>query len=264
MMNRKVNLILFGLFIAVLLVLPWFPISEIVSNEDFHWLLRPFAHEDSLCEGYKNKYKIDKDARPFQKTQQNFGRKTLILVDAWGVPLESSTLEEDFSFFEKLPHEFVIRKRLANRNVQAEFDELRNDFSNALFLFGGDSLEYGRKKYIPELGFNEVLFCQMCGDSVMLEKLDSAITESEKLLLDSSAVSSRMFAWTTQTSRDGNRENLHKTLAGIAELARKHPKMQFVIQGTHRPILGSPETRRMYHAHWVPVVLINMPPNALK
>ena len=41
-----------------------------------------------------------------------------------------------------------------------------------VYLFGGDSLEYGRNLYVDSLGYMQKLFCQKCADSVMLDKLE--------------------------------------------------------------------------------------------
>ena len=66
-----------------------------------------------------------------------------------------------------------------------------------------------------------------------------------------------MIALTTQDSRDGVRGKLHATLLGIVDVSRKHPEVRFIIQGTHRPILGDPKIRRECFTRWVPAVVIN-------
>ena len=81
----------------------------------------------------------------------------------------------------------------------------------------------------------------------MIAKLDSLIQESLF----------RVYAWTTQDSRFGNRDKLHNTLQGLSGLAQKYPDIQFIVQGLHRPILGSPETRHAYKSHWVPAAILN-------
>ena len=81
----------------------------------------------------------------------------------------------------------------------------------------------------------------------MLTKIDSLIkTDSLQLI-----------AWTTQSSRTGNKDSLNKSLALIANFAKSHPSERIVVQGSHRPILGSKETRNAYKSHWVPVVFLN-------
>jgi len=248
---KYANRIIFSFLLIVLFLLSVYSDSGFFFvGFDKPWQLQPIVHEDSLCSVYKEKYKQLGKSRVISTEVDSSRSTVVILIDAWGVPLNSVWLENDFGLFEEESTLFAVHTRLANRNTHAEGVEFRNNYDNSTYFFGGDSLEYGRDTSISRLGFEKVVFCQNCGDEVMLVKLDSAIA-------DTSISQPRMLAWTTQTSRDGNRENLHKTLAGIAKLAQKYPEMQFVIQGTHRPILGTPETRRMYHAHWVPVVVIH-------
>lgn len=248
---KILNRILFGMILLGLLVMSIFSDSVyFFYSIDKPWQLEPFAHEDSLCIQYKADYKILNRNRVTLKETDSLKSVVVILVDAWGVPLDPQKLQEDFILFPKEKSSFALHPRLANRNAHAEGVELRNHYESSVYFFGGDSLEYDRYNNIYDLGFKQADFCQNCSDDVMFAKLDSAIA-------DTSVTQPRFIAWTTQTSRDGNRENLHKTLAGIASLAAKHPDMQFIVQGTHRPILGTPETRRLYHAHWVPVVVIN-------
>lgn len=251
---KILNRILFGAVLLVLLVMSLFSDSVyFFYGLDKPWQLNPFSHEDSLCNQYKTDYQILGRERVILKETDSLKSVVVILVDAWGVPLEPSSMKEDFDLFSKDRAMFALHPRLANRNTHAEGVEYFNNYEKSIYFFGGDSLEYEGRPFLKNR-VKETLFCQNCGDEVMLAKLDSAITSFEA---DTAAAQPKMLAWTTQTSRDGNRENLHKTLAEIAQMVQKHPEMQFVIQGTHRPILGTPETRRMYHAHWVPVVVIN-------
>lgn len=247
---KILNRILFGMILLGLLVMSIFSDSVyFFYSIDKPWQLEPFSHEDSLCQSYKDNYKILGKNRVVS-TEVDLNRSVVvILVDAWGVPLDPAKMQEDFALFTKGNVVFALHPRLANRNTHAEGVEYFNNYENSSYFFGGDSTEYEGREFVRKRSFKETAFCQNCGDEVMLAMLDSAIS-------DTSIFEPRFITWTTQTSRDGNRENLHKTLAGIAALINKHPEMQFVIQGTHRPILGTPETRRMYHAHWVPVVVV--------
>ncbi len=211
------------------------------------WHLSPSEHEDSLSLDYLKSYRIIAP-KPLSQYYFDSSRTNIfILVDAWGVPVQESILSGEFAIFENIPHSFALHQRLANRNKYAERVELRNPAPNNLYLFGGDSLEYNRQKYIREMGFENTLYCNKCSDSLMLAKIDSVL-----------AVDSLKFiAWTTQSSRTGNKDSLRKTLSLIAKFANTHPELQIVAQGTHRPILGTPETRNSYKSHWVPVVILN-------
>ncbi len=245
---QKINLSTFTIVVISMASLVYvFGITSFSSSFDKPWHLSPSEHEDSLSLDYLHRYQIF-DQKPLSQYCLDSSRTNIfILVDAWGVPVQESILSEEFAIYEYLPHSFALHRRLANRNKYAERVEFRNPPQNNLYLFGGDSLEYNRQKYIKELGFENTLYCNKCSDSLMLTKIDSVLA----------ADSLKFIAWTTQSSRTGNRDSLRKSLSLIANFANKHLESQIVLQGTHRPILGSPEIRNAHKSHWVPVVILN-------
>lgn len=215
------------------------------------WHMQSFAHEDSLSSFIKNHYKVYDKKKLYPKFVASSKSVVNILVDAWGLPMDDSLVVFDFSVFENLPHEYAIHNRQMNYNIHSEKVELRNDYENSIYLFGGDSLEYNRKAYIPQIGFLKTLFCQKCSDSVMVNKIDSVLFARDSM------EPPLFMGITTQSSRNGNRDSLLYSLKLFADLAEKHSDVLFLIQGTHRPILGSPEIRQKYYAHWVPAVVVN-------
>ena len=211
------------------------------------WHLLPSIHEDSLSSTYVNRYHV-LDYKPIMKNFFDSTRTNVyILVDAWGVPAQEDSLEKDFSIFASQPHKFALHQRLANRTNHAEKVEFRNTVKESVYLFGGDSLEYNRSVYIKEIGFDKITFCNKCSDSVMLLRIDSLIKND----------SLQLIAWTTQSSRLGEKDSLNKALVMIANFAKSHPDVHIVVQGSHRPILGSARTRKSYKSHWVPIVFLN-------
>lgn len=245
---QKLNLIVFmSIVIATSLL---FYISQMVAQPSFNekpWHLQPTVHEDSLSNEYKSLYTILGKQRIYQQLKDTSKLQIIILVDAWGVPINENLLAEDFTFFKDVPHVFALHQRFANRTKHAERIEFQNDYPENIYIFGGDSAEYHRLEYVREMGFNNAAFCQFCSDSVMIEKIDSLLAQD----------SLKFVAWTTQSSRTGDRDSLHHSLQLIAGFAKRHPEATIVVQGTHRPILGTPETRRSYKAHWVPVAILN-------
>ena len=244
----KLNLLSFLVFVFVTASLVY-----VLGKMDFStpfgkpWHLQPSVHEDSLSQVYLNQFQI-RDGHPliqdlFDSTRINL----FILVDAWGVPIQEVALQKEFEFFEKVPHRFALHQRLANRNKHAERVEFRNDILQNIYLFGGDSLEYNRLVYIKEIGFEKALFCQNCNDRVMLGRIDSLLQND----------SLRLIAWTTQSSRFGDKDSLYSSLKLIADFAVRHPEIRIVVQGTHRPILCESKIRNQYKSHWVPVVVLN-------
>ena len=245
--THKINLVIFITFCLVIISFAYFGGADFLSKQEKPWHMQTGLHEDSLSSDYTTTYPIFDRHPAIRQIEPKDVPTVLILVDAWGLPLNESKLKKEFDLFSSLPHSFAIHKRLGNRTKHAEHVEFRIDSYDAVFIFGGDSLEYGRKEYIPTLGYGEQLYYQNYSDSMMIEVLDS--------LLSGQLFST--IAWTTQDSRLGDEKKLIYTLKNIAELAQKWPTIRFIVQGTHRPILGTPEKKREYYSHWVPVVVIN-------
>jgi len=212
------------------------------------WHLLPAVHEDSLSATYKGSYQI-MGKTPLQATLLDTTRTNVfILVDAWGVPIDENILALDLKEFETSPHKFALHRRLANYTSHAEHAEFRNNFASNIFLFGGDSLQFNRREYIPALGFQNSIFFNDCGNGVIISQIDSILTEPEH---------PKFIAWTALASTIGEHNKIRQTLTQIADLAKRHPEVRFVVQGTHRPVLCGPETRNSYKAHWVPVAVLN-------
>ena len=253
---QRISLLAFAVFVVLAVALSYMMGATLFADQDKPWHMQPFTDADSLTAEYTGKYEL-LDRRALLPKFIDSSRTTVaILVDAWGVPFDENLLAEDFAVFKDLPHKEFLHQRLANPTRHAEFAELRipDDSTrphDGVYLFGGDSLEYGRNLYIDSLGYGMRLFCQKCPDSVMAATLDSVLAA---VAVDTTSHVKNV-AWTTQNSRDGDRAKLHATLRLIADVARRHPEARFIVQGTHRPILGDPKIRRESFAHWVPAVI---------
>lgn len=241
------NAIFFMLLVLSLTIFSYIADVTGTLESDKPWHLQPFVHEDSLSQIYKKNYDVFERNGLYSLQKDTAVTKVFILVDSWGVPKDERLLEEDFSIFSNIPHVFGLHQRLANRTKHAESTEYRGGIGGGFFLFGGDSTEYNRRSYLSERGFDEFLFCQNCEDSIMVAKLDSVLYQGVY----------RTCALTTQDSRYGDRNKLHNTLKIILNIASKYPDVEFIVQGSHRPILGNPDVRRKHLAHWVPVVIMN-------
>ena len=253
---QRISLLAFAVFVVLAVALSYMLGATLFADQDKPWHMQPFIDADSLTVEYTAKYEL-LDRRALLPKFVDSSRTTVaILVDAWGVPFDENLLAEDFAVFKDLPYKEYLHHRLANRTRHAEFAELRipGDGTrphDGVYLFGGDSLEYGRNLYMDSLGYGVRLFCQKCPDSVMAATLDSVLAA---VAVDTMSHVKNV-AWTTQGSRDGDRAKLHATLRLVADVARKHPEARFIVQGTHRPILGDPKIRRESFTHWVPAVI---------
>lgn len=252
----KIGFGLFAAFVAFAVVFSYLISAQYIKTGDKPWHMQPFIDADSLTAEYAGNYELLGKGLLFRRFADSTRTTVNILVDAWGVPFEPQLLREDFAVFKDVPHKEYLHYRLVNRTRHAEFAELRIPGDSTrphggVYLFGGDSLEYGRNLYMDSLGYGVRLFCQKCPDSVMATMLDSVLAA----VAGDSASLVKNVAWTTQGSRDGDRAKLHATLRLVTDVARKHPEARFIVQGTHRPILGDPKIRRESFAHWVPVVI---------
>lgn len=245
---QKINLLLFSVLVIVTASLVYI-LPPMLPSSPFGkpWHLSPSVHEDSLSRRYLNDYKILDHKSLLRQVLDSSRTNVFILVDAWGVPIKESVLKEDFSYFKNIPHTFALHQRLANRDKHAERVEFRDAPEKKIYLFGGDSSEYHRNQYLRELGYDVFLYCNKCSDSLMLSKIDSLIAND----------SLKFIAWTTQSSRTGDKDSLRTSLKQIAAFAQRHSDIQIVVQGTHRPTLGTPQTRNAHKSHWVPAVILN-------
>lgn len=244
--SQKINLALFASFCIVIMSFAYLFGTDFLGKQEKPWHMQNDIQADSLSALYRAQYKImgpQKVAAQIKDAE----KRLIILVDSWGVPFDENVLNSELSAFRDVSHTLALHYRLSNRTKHAEQVELRKDSSSAIYLFGGDTLEYGRHEYIPELGYQEMLLCNHCSDGMMVAKIDSLLGGGVYATI----------AWTSQDSRYGDVVKLRKLLGDMASLAEKYPDVQIVIIGAHRPILGSPERRREFYAHWVPVVILN-------
>lgn len=150
------------------------------------------------------------------------------------------------------------------------------------FLVAADSAEQWRYKYIRNVGFENVIWNANLRDVDVMKMLDSVLT----VRADSSsgAKTPKVFAaWTTTATKfpiDGlatagddvaraaysipvdkldsaYTERLMETLHQVADLARKHPDVRFVIEGDHEPILSPLEFQERFYKRWTPFVVLN-------
>lgn len=224
MNKRNINLLLFSLFLMFLISIPILNLDNGRSARGGWnrgpWHLLPFG-ADSLSQHYKDRYQV-LDEKPLATLLQDSAKPlVMILVDGWGVPYDESLLDMDFQMIGGKGVSYAVHKRPFQTTSYAESVEYGNGFKDGIVVDGEDS--------------------------VGCAKIDSLISEG----------SWSRIAWTARGTREGDRDKLHNLLRDISAVVAKYPEVQFIVQGTHRPILGTPETRRKYLAPWVPVVFIN-------
>lgn len=215
--SQKINLAIFLAFIALVIPLSYIMGSDFMGKQEKPWHMQGAVHEDSLSQEYLHKYKILDKVPVTLQIKRHKEKRVLILIDAWGVPFDEQKLAKEFAIFKDVPHKFAIHKRLKNVTAHAEKVEFRADSLDSLVVVD------------------------------MLERIEPLLMIPDY----------KTMALTIHDSKFGSEDILQNVLKEIAKLIKKFPDVQFIVQGAHRPILGTPETRRKYYAHWVPVVILN-------
>lgn len=215
--SQKINLAIFLAFIVFVIPLSYIMGSDFMGKQEKPWHMQGAVHEDSLSQEYLHKYKILDKVPVALQIERHKEKRVLILIDAWGVPFDEQKLAKEFAIFKDVPHEYAIHKRLKNVTKHAELVEFRADSLDSLIVVD------------------------------MLERIEPLLMIPDY----------KTMALTIHGSKYGSEEILQNILKEIAKLIKKFPDVQFIVQGAHRPILGTPETRREYYAHWVPVVILN-------
>ena len=249
MKKRNINLILFSTVLAFLIVIPFVSKNLFVTNQDAPWQFCPFNSGDSLSTTYKERYRVFDQQALIHQIKDKTPTTVSIMIDGWGVPYDEKMLADDFSFFDKNTAHFALHKRFHGHTSYAETVELRSGFEDGLYLVNEDSTKCTQMETQPAYGMKQAYCCLKCTDNDVATKLDSILSDTTS--------SWKRIVWPPRETNLGDRNKLHNLLRQLAEMATRHPEVQFIIQGAHRPILGTPETRRKYNAHWVPAVFIN-------
>lgn len=216
----------------------------------------------------------------------------IILVESWGVPLDIQRFEEQLKVFNN-PTVVGIHNRMYSRTRTAEREDLIQSISRdsvtrkrdttflpkvlsnigykTTFLFGGDSLEHYRYKYIKNIGFSDAYYGKNTNNSVLndvkvISKIDSILTDTTQ---------KHFIAWTTLDTKfpltefsdiynskadavdSAYTKRLNNALMQIAKLACKYSKTRFIVQSDHNPILSPIKFQERFYKRWVPFVILN-------
>ena len=242
---------------------------------------------DNLPDSFKAKYVVTDSATITRGFIDSTRSNVLVLVESWGVPLDSSRFAAQLQIFDGIAMQAGVHHRMYSRTRTAEREDLiysvlrdstghrdtlflpqvlRMRNVKTQFVYGGDSLEQMRNKYIRNVGFNETFYgARTDGESAAL--IDSLLSVSDSAL--------QFVAWTTLDTKfplqgiDGlykasiaavdsaYTERLAGTLQLVVNLAKKHPNVRFIVQGDHNPILSPLKFQEKFYKRWVPFVILN-------
>lgn len=267
-----------------------FPVVDYMSRT----APKPVAR-DSLPESFKAKYFTTDSATITRGFINSAKTNVLVLVESWGIPLDTNRFAKQLQIFDGIPNQVGAHHRMYSRTRTAEREDLiysvqrvsagcrdtvfipqvlRAQGVKTRFVYGGDSLANMRNKYIRNVGFDEVFYGALVNsDSDALADRESATMLDSLLSVQDSAL--KFIAWTTldtkfplQGFKDPYRiavaavdsaytERLASSLQLIADLAKKHPDVRFIVQGDHNPILSPLKFQEKFYKRWVPFVVLN-------
>ena len=282
--------ILFVSLIAHLAALNYYPAQPLAQFSTIDYLERTApkpVQRTEIADDFKSKFIVTDSVsitRDYIDTTRN---NVIILVESWGVPLDINRFENQLKIFEENTTAAGIHNRMYSRTRTAEREDLietvtrdsigRRDTTflpqtfatnghNTTYLFAGDSLEHRRFEYIRNVGFSEALYGNGQNDNAIAPKIDSILANTTQ---------KRFIAWTTRDTKfplagfsdiynsdpdaidAAYTKRLTNTLIQIANLARKHPKTKFIIQGDHNPITSPIKFQERFYKRWVPFVILN-------
>ena len=252
----------------------------------------------NLPDSFKAKYFTTDSATITRKFIDSTRTNVIVLVESWGVPLDGDRFAAQLKIFDGVPMRAGAHHRMYSRTRTAEREDLiyqvirdssgRRDTVfipqvmhaqgvKTQFVYGGDSLERMRNKYIRNVGFDDLFFGRANVNESLRADRESAALLDSLLNAESAAVDSglRFIAWTTLDTKfpllgfkdpyridvaavdSAYTERLTGTLQLVAELAKKHPNVRFIVQGDHNPILSPIKFQEKFFKRWVPFVVIN-------
>lgn len=276
---------LFALLISHFYLSRIIPDQPILEFPIAKWLARTAPSDwerNYLSDSFHNKNNVT-DSVAITKYHIDTSRSNVIvLVESWGIPMDSVKFNKELAVFDEILEDRGIHFRMYSRTRTAEREDLLdsawrdsigrrdslfmpNKFVSlgykTSFLFGGDSTIQWRYKYIRNIGFQNAIWTDFTtADVVMVAKIDSLLNQPDSV--------KQFIAWTTRDTRfpisddpveceNLYYERLFGTLRIIADLARKHSDVRFVVQGDHEPILSPLEFQRKFYRRWVPYVVLN-------
>ena len=294
----KFNAICFILFVALILHLEannQYAAQPLAQFPTIDYLERTAprpVQRSEITNEFRNKFAVTDSVFITRNYVDTTRSNVIILVESWGVPLDIQRFEEQLKVFNN-PTVVGIHNRMYSRTKTAEREDLIQTFKRdttglrdttflpqtfanigykTTFLFGGDSLEQWRYKYIANMGFNNSFYGKkssighILNDAQMIAGIDSNLTDSTQ---------KHFIAWTTRDTKfplpgftsiynspattidSAYTERLASTLKRIANLAKKHPETRFIVQGDHNPILSPIKFQELFYKRWVPFVILN-------
>ena len=294
----KFNTICFILFIALILHLEAYnqyaaqPLAQFPTIDYLERSAPKPVRRSEIASDFHNKFNVTDSVTITRDYIDSTRSNVIILVESWGVPINIQRFEEQLKIF-NTPTVVGIHNRMYSRTRTAEREDLIKSITRdsvtrkrdttflpkvlsdigykTTFLFGGDSLEHLRYKYIKNIGFNEAIYGKdanynTLNDVQIISKVDSILTDTTQkhfITLTTQDTKFPLAGFTDIYNSNADAvdstytEKLKNTLTQIVVLAQKHPETRFIVQGDHNPILSPIKFQERFYKRWVPFVILN-------
>ena len=294
------NVICFILFIALMFHLEANnryaaqPLAQFPTIDYLERIAPKPVQRKHIAEDYKAKYIVTDSVTITRNYVDSTRNNVIILVESWGLPLDIKRFEKQISLFNGITTAVGTHNRMYSRTRTAEREDLMQSYIRdsvtrhrdttflpkvfadigfqTTFLFGGDSLEHYRYKYIRNIGFGEVIYGKTTSKGKQFRDIE-IIARIDSILADT--IQKHFIAWTTADTKfpmpefpdiyysnadaidSAYSSKLHNNFVMIADLARRHPETRFIIQGDHNPILSPVGFQEKFYKRWVPFIVLN-------
>ena len=282
---RGFSFFMFAALMSHIYLYQFFPSQPLWEFPVAKWLARTAKNPDwprkHLSEDFREHNNVTDSVSITRYYVDTTRSNVIILVESWGIPMDSNMFAKELALFDGLMMDHGVHFRMSSRTRTAERNDLLdsawrspgrrdslympNRFAvlgyQTSFFFGDDSTIQWRYHYIKRIGFQQEFWTDsITSDAVMASKIDSLLGSADSV--------KHFIAWTTRDTRFPISDDVAETeklyyerlfgsLQIVADLAKKHPDVRFVVQGDHEPILSPLEFQRKFYRRWVPFVVLN-------
>ncbi len=249
-----------------------------------------------LPKEFTAKYSVEDSAFVARRYVDSTRSNVFVLVESWGIPMDNERFEKSLSVFRDagVPMQVGVHSRMYSRTRTAEREnliyEMKRDSVTKLrdtvfipkvlgaagydtrFYVALDSAEQWRYKYIRNVGFENVVWDKALEDEAIAKMLDSVLTfpkvfaawtttatkfPMEGLVAPGGDVARSAYNIPVEKLDSAYTVRLMETLQLVADLARRHPGVRFVVEGDHEPILSPVKFQERFYKRWTPFVVLN-------
>lgn len=263
MQFKKINLIAFSIFFIHLISCYSFlnqPILDFTLLKQIEFKSEKYSIDRSnLSKDYKKEFLISDSTTITKFYLDTTKTNVIILVESWGIPIDITQFKAQLATFEDLNILVGIHRRSFSHTKKAEREDL-------IWKVTIDSTKKADTSFITEFletnEFNTKIFAQnkQLKDSIAIlqisDFLDSCLNRKCLVMLTTANTHFPIQGSIIEPNNSYTSE-LQSTLNSIVFLIKKHPEVNFILQGDHEPILSPIDFQNKFYKRWVPFVIFN-------